>query len=97
MVANNHMDKGVTVIAIEGPPGSYKALCRNIECNEDSLKHIIKPIKQGGSIIQFLMKNIVSIADRHEKCSSHIFAKLDYLEQIQMFLISYYIVHPYFL
>ena len=49
MVANNYMDKGVTVVAIEGHPENYKALCRNIECNDDSFKHIIKPINKAVS------------------------------------------------
>jgi FkbM family methyltransferase len=49
MVAKNYMDKGVTVIAIEGHPGNYKALCRNIECNDDSLKRIVEPINKAVS------------------------------------------------
>src|SRR3989442_13842292 len=41
MVASNYMDKGVTVVAIEGHPENYKALCRNIECNDYKFKHIV--------------------------------------------------------
>jgi FkbM family methyltransferase len=49
MVANNYIDKDVTVIAIEAHPDNYKALCRNIECNNDGFKHIVKVVNKAVS------------------------------------------------
>jgi FkbM family methyltransferase len=49
MVANNYIDKEVTVIAIEAHPDNFKALCRNIECNNDGLKHIVKVVNKAVS------------------------------------------------
>lgn len=46
MVAKKYMDKGVTVVAIEGHPRNYKALCRNIECNDDRFDDIVRPINK---------------------------------------------------
>jgi FkbM family methyltransferase len=46
LMVSNYMGKGVTVIAIEGHPENYKALCRNIECNDEPFKRIIKPVNK---------------------------------------------------
>jgi FkbM family methyltransferase len=45
MVANNYIDKEVTVIAIEAHPDNFKALCRSIQCNKN-IQDIIKPINK---------------------------------------------------
>lgn len=45
-VANNHADKGITVIAIEAHPENYKSLCRNIKCNNYNIRHIIRTMNK---------------------------------------------------
>lgn len=45
-VANNHVDKGITVIAIEAHPENYKSLCRNIKCNNHNIRKIIRTVNK---------------------------------------------------
>ena len=45
-VASKYKDKGITVIAIESHPDNYKSLCRNIECNNDGIKRVIRTVNK---------------------------------------------------
>ncbi len=44
MVANEYQNRDTRVIAIEAHPENYRALCRNIRCN--NFENIIKPINK---------------------------------------------------
>ena len=45
-VAGKYTNKGISVIAIEAHPDNYKSLCRNIECNNDNIKRVIRTVNK---------------------------------------------------
>ena len=62
-VAHSHKDKGVKVISIEAHPETYKALCRNIECNGQFKNNIVKVINKAVSD----NRGLVTMYDQYEE------------------------------
>ena len=62
-VAHDYKDKGVKVICIEAHPETYKALLRNIECNNQLKNNIIKVINKAVSD----NRGLVTMYDQYEE------------------------------
>jgi FkbM family methyltransferase len=62
-VAHGYKDKGVKVIPIEAHPETYKALCRNIECNSQFKNNIVKVINKAVSD----NRGLVTMYDQYEE------------------------------
>lgn len=62
-VAHCYKDKGVRIISIEAHPETFKALCRNIECNGQFKNNIFKLINKAVSD----KRGLVTMYDQYEE------------------------------
>lgn len=77
-VAHDYKDKKVNIIAIEAHPETYRALCRNIDCNNfKNVKTICKAVTDHkGSVTMFDQIDIKSSKPRYHFRYSSIFKRV---------------------